>query len=479
VKKTQPKSRGVDKDTDPSLLAAQRYGTDDMIEIWGAERTFAESLRVQAASIEALSELHPDIVPPEEARELIDAANLETIEPQRIRELEEQTGHDVIAINRAWGEQVGPEAATHINKLKTSADTTEPAKALQLSASLEVIADSIENLRDITLERAMEWIDTPHMDVSHWYDALPVVAGRPLAFYAEMLKSDLDRLAYVYNNSIIGKWADATGSHHSATALGVDGMELEESFCRKFGIDHMIAPAQIPGREFIADVVYVLTRTGETISNLANYVRWGRSSDVGLFTFPRGKKGSSAMPHKDTMGGNPTAEEQAGSFAKYMEGVMMTALSTCEFAYARDLTGSSSDRMNFEGAFKFGDHVIRRMASVMYKLVLDEERSRQRVERTYGTVTSQQVMSYLTDRRKTDRPMTRGEAHELTARLATQAYDERTSFSTILLGNDEITSRLESEVITEISNPFTYLGESAKQVRGVFDRYHGRTTLKH
>jgi len=470
--KTKPKSREQELVTDPSFLVAKRYGTLDMANIWGAEQTFDYSLVAQARSIETLSELYPDIVPLEDCAELVKKANLTSINPDRIRELEEKTGHDVIAINSAWGEIV-ERGAEHINKARTSADTTETAKALQLKKSLAVMIDSIENLRDITLERSMEWINVPHMDTSHLYDALPTVAGRPFSFYAEMLQSDIEFMWNVYDKSLVGKWGDATGNHHSATALGINGIELQEKYCKKLGIKNMDAPAQIPGREFSTDVIYSIARTGETMRNLADYIRMGRSSDVGLFTFPRGNKGSSAMPHKDKMGGNPTAEEQTLSFSNFMRGNLATSISSCTFNYSRDLSGSASDRIIFDQSFKFGDHTIRRLANVVYKIRLDEERSKERVLRSYGTVTSQQVMTYLTDARKVDEPMTREYAHDLTAKLATEADDKKLLFIDVVLNNDEITSRLDEATLREITDPLKYIGQSKEIVERVFHKYHG------
>ena len=106
--------------------------------------------------------------------------------------------------------------------------------------------------------------------------------------------------AFIYANSLKGKWADATGNHHSAVDLGIDGIKLQEEYTKRLGVGHMMAPAQITGREFITDTVYVLARTAETLQNLAFYIAWGMSDDVDIFKDldPRKRKGSSAMPHK-------------------------------------------------------------------------------------------------------------------------------------------------------------------------------------
>lgn len=477
--RTAPKPRfpkGVKPD--PATLTAGRYGTQEMVDIFGPEQTFADSLYVQGVSSQVISDLYPEHVPPEHAREIMAAATLDVIDPNRIRELEEETGHDVIAINRALEERIRPAAAAHVNRLKTSSGTTEPAKALQLKQAMEVIADSTQNLRDITLERARDWSEVPHMDTTHWYDAVPSVAGRPFAYFAEMLQSGLEFLRFVHEFSSYGIMADATGCHHSATALDIDGMRIEDEFCNRLGLNHMIAPAQIPGREFIVDVMYALTRLGESVHNQSRYVRWGRSSDVGLFTFPRGKKGSSAMPHKDAHGGNPTAEEQAASSRNYLHGVLATSLSSASFEYGRSLDGSASDRITIEDGFKFADHTIRRMASVMSKLSLNEERSRERVERSYGVSTTPWVTACLTDARRGNNPMTRDDAHNYVANLAQQAYDQQRPFADVLLEDVYVRDRIGEDTIRQISNPLNFTGLAREQIGAVFAKYHGKKAFQ-
>ncbi len=464
---------------DPNTLAAGRYGTQEMCEIFGSEKTFEYSLIVQAQAAKTLSRLYPDIVSKEDAIEIENKANLKIINPSRIRELEAKTGHDVIAINTALEEVVNDSAKTQINKGKTSADTTQPARAVQLKKALKVIIDSVENIRDITLEKSMDWIDVPHMDVTHGYDALPTVAGRPLSHYAEMLQFDLELLKYVYKNSTIGKWGDATGNHHSATALGINGIKLQEEYCKELDIGYTIASAQLPGLEFEADIWYALARLSETLNNLARYIEWGRSDDVDIFVnaSPVKQKGSSAMPHKDAKNGNPTAEEQFMSIRNYITGNLMTAMENCNMPYARDLAASANSRINFEDGFKTLDHSIRNLANRLYYIEVKKERSIERVERSYGVVTAQLFMTHLTDSRKVKNPLSRSQAHDLMGELATKAWNEKKPFIEIILQNKEVTDRLTKEVILEMADPKKYIGQSKEIVKAVYDKYHEKRTL--
>jgi adenylosuccinate lyase len=484
MERTQPlllKEKGVKLETKD--LVAGRYGTQEMVEIWGPEQTFDRALFVQAAAVRVLSDMDNEIVLPEHADEIAMNACLRSesnpngIDPDRIRELEEKTGHDGIAINLALEERISEGARAHVNQLRTTADTTETARALQIKKSIEVIAVSVENLRDILIERSLEWIDIPHMDTSHLYDALPTVAGRPFAHYAEMLQSNLDFLRFVHDNSVKGKWGDATGNHHSANSMGLSGIALQKEYCDRLGIGSMIANAQTPGLEFLADVMYSLTRTSATVDNIARYIGYGRGDDTGIFIYtnPDRKKGSSAMPHKDAKGGNPTAEEQNVSIRNYLIGLMNTALINCEMPYARTLYASANLRIIFNDAFKVLDHGIRRLANVVYWLKVDEERCAERVDRSHGIVTAQQVMNYLTDARRMEgKPMGRSEAHNLVGKLATEACEKKRHFVDVVMNESRITSRLDRETIGNITDPFEYIGQSREIIQLVAAKYHSK-----
>lgn len=478
--KTQPKTRfPKDYKIDKNKLAAGRYGTLEMSDIWGSDQTTDYGLKVQGQAQLTMHRVNPDIVSEEIANEISSVASIQHVNPERVDELETKYGHDIIGLNKALEEKVSDKAKPHINQAKTSADTTQPARALQIKRSLEVIVDSVENLRDIILEKSMMWIDKPYMDVTHGYDAVPSVAGRPLAHYGEVLQSGLNLIKAAYLNSIMGKWADVTGNHHSAKTLGIDGIRLQEEYCADLGVNSMIAPAQVPALEYEADVAYSISRLGQTIGNIGQFIAWGRNDDVNIFVnaSPQRSKGSSGMPHKDAKNGNPTTEEQAVSLRNKLMGWMVTSLINCEMPYARVLYGSADGRIDFEDNFKFTDHVIRELAKRVYWINLNEERSEERVLRSYGVVTSPRIITYLTDSRRVGNPMARSEAHDFLGKMAEEAWKTKTQFADVLLASEEISSRIDEKTLRQLANPLDFIGESKRIVKEVYNAYHGKKTL--
>lgn len=61
----------------------------------------------------------------------------------------------------------------------------------------------------------------------------------------------------------------------------------------------------------------------------------------------------------------------------------MTALRNCQMSYSRDLSASANARINFEDGFKWLDHSLRNLINLIYWLELNEERSIERVTRSF------------------------------------------------------------------------------------------------
>ncbi len=483
MEKTRHFPLGIDPVRDAPLLLEGRYGTREMCDIWGTDaNTYAAIMDAQVAGLDVLEKIAPGKIPEKYREALRRTANLEHVNPDKVREMEAKGEHDVIAVNTVWGEvadRIEPGSSAVVGFIRTSADSTETGKAVRCMRSLQKYAGSLENLRDILLEKSVEWSDRPFMDQTHLYDALPTVAGRPFSYYAEVLQSDLDFIRFIHNFSLLAKWADATGNHHSALTAGIDGMKLQEEYARHLGLRCMTAPAQVPAREFNADIIYALARTGMTLSTIGEYIARGRGDDMDVFRYerPKRKKGSSAMPHKDAKNGNPTTEEQAESLGHYMLGTLVTAVASVKFRYGRDLSGSASDRIIIGGSFKFSDHVARRLADVVYWLELNDGRSLERLGRSYGVVTSPQVLTYLVDPATQAEPMSREHAHDLLGALASRAYHEKCQFLDILLGNDVVRSRLDESQIREVADTQKYIGQSREIIAANYQALHGRATF--
>jgi len=113
-----------------------RYGTAEMRRIFEEENRLQKMLDVEAA----LAWAHAEVgnIPRKDAEKIAAAASLKHVKISRVKEIEREIKHDVMALVRALAEACGPSGAfVHLGA--TSYDIVDTANALQLKDALEII----------------------------------------------------------------------------------------------------------------------------------------------------------------------------------------------------------------------------------------------------------------------------------------------------------------------------------------------------
>ncbi|HEY4661313.1 MAG TPA: lyase family protein, partial [Terriglobales bacterium] len=111
-----------------------RYTRPEMGRIWSEENRFRTWLKVEIAATETLAEA--GIVPRAAAKAIRERADFKV---DRIREIEAEVRHDVIAFTTAVAEFVGPESRWFHYGL-TSNDVVDTAQALLIGEASSIIA---------------------------------------------------------------------------------------------------------------------------------------------------------------------------------------------------------------------------------------------------------------------------------------------------------------------------------------------------
>src|SRR5215213_3439299 len=94
----------------------------------------------------------------------------------RMREIEREVDHDLIAFLRATGETVGPDSRfIHIGM--TSSDVVDTALALQAAAAADLILVGLENLIGIVGRQASTHRNTLMIGRTHGMHAEPTTFG--------------------------------------------------------------------------------------------------------------------------------------------------------------------------------------------------------------------------------------------------------------------------------------------------------------
>jgi len=74
--------------------------------------------------------------------------------------------------------------------------------------------------------------------------------------------------------------------------------------------------------------------------------------------------------------------------------------------------------------------------------------------------------------------MTRKQGDEILGELAISAWKNKTQFLDVLLENEEITSRLNKDILVQITDAFEYRGQSKEIVQLVAGKYYKKKTLE-
>jgi hypothetical protein len=98
------------------------------------------------------------------------------IDPEKVRQREEITQHDLAAFVDVLSDAIGP-AARHVHWGLTSSDVLDTGLAMQLRDSGKLLLAGLDRLREVLRERALECRDLPIVGRTHGIHAEPTTFG--------------------------------------------------------------------------------------------------------------------------------------------------------------------------------------------------------------------------------------------------------------------------------------------------------------
>src|SRR5689334_23122977 len=122
-----------------------RYSRPEMSRLWTDEYRFEKMLEVEILASEAL--VKKKMVPADALAKIKAKAKINV---ERIREIEKEVKHDVIAFVTQVAETVGPEGHQYLHFGLTSSDVLDTALAVQMVEAADLlIADMKELLKTV------------------------------------------------------------------------------------------------------------------------------------------------------------------------------------------------------------------------------------------------------------------------------------------------------------------------------------------
>ncbi len=429
-----------------------RYGTREMRRIFDEENRLQRMLDVEAALAWAHSEVGN--IPRKDAEKIMEMASVKHARLTRVKEIESEIRHDVMAMIRALAEVCGPSGA-YVHLGATSSDILDTATALQLKEALELIEKKLNDFETILMNGTDRYKKTIMMGRTHGQHALPITFGLKFAVWMRETARHIQRLHECSKRVLVGKMSGAVGTQ---AGLGPHAMEIQKLVMKKLGVNPVEVSTQIVQRDRFAELICLLVVIASTLDKIAIEIRELQRTEIGeVFEFFERKRqvGSSTMPHKH----DPQTCETVCGLAKIMRSLVVPALENVPTWHERDMTQSSAERFIIPQACILADYMLALMTNVLKNLQVDEERMLRNMELTKGRMMSEAVMLALARK-----DMGRQEAHELVRRLAMKSDVEKRLFKTVLLEDSAVRDMLSEKEIDKVLDPRNYLGTTVKQV---------------
>lgn len=428
-----------------------RYGTPEMKRIWSEDSKIKRMIRVEVAILRALAK--KGYLDESEVNEVKKKAV--KIEPERVKQIETEIKHDIMALVKAISEVAG-EASRWIHFGATSNDITDTATATQLRDSLMVLEVKLRKLLGLLVDKANEYRDVVCLGRTHGQAALPVTYGFRFAIWASEVGRHYMRMQQLKERLLVGKFSGAVGTQ---AALGDEGIDIEEEVMRILGLKPAIISSQIIPRDIYCEYLEFLSNLATTLEKIATNFRILQRAEVAELweKFEKKQVGSSTMPHKR----NPIDSENICGLARIVRGFVEPQHQSSILWEERDLTNSSAERITLLESTILVDHILAKMNKILESISLDLNNINRNLELQKGLNMSEAVMIALTKK-----GMGRQEAHETVRRVALKT---KTTFFEELINDEDVKRYLSDDEIEKILKPENYIGTAKRKIDRVVE----------
>jgi adenylosuccinate lyase len=435
-----------------------RYARPEAAEIWSAQTRFKIMFEIEAHAADAMAEL--GVIPKAAATRIWERGRDAIWDVERIDEIERETKHDVIAFLTHVTEIVGPEAR-FLHQGMTSSDVNDTALAVQLSRATDLLLEDVDLVLAALKKRALEFKLTPCVARSHGIHAEPTTFGLKLAsHYAEFVRAR-ERLA-------MARFEIATCaiSGPVGTFASVDP-RVEAHVAAKLGLAVEPISTQVIPRDRHAAYFAALAVVAASMERLATEIRHLQRTEVREAEefFDQGQKGSSAMPHKR----NPILTENLTGLARLIRSAVVPALEDVALWHERDISHSSVERAIAPDSTVHLDFALRRLASVVERLLVYPENMARNLERTGGLVHSQRVLLALTQK-----GLSREAAYAAVQRNAMKLWADGGQFIDVLKADPEIRPQFTDAELAALFDPTWHFAH----VDAIFQRVFGEAAAQ-
>ena len=444
---------------DPICPLDYRYGRKELKEIFSETKRLQFLLDVEAA----LARAHAKVgnIPKSAADEITRKASIKFVKVDRVKKIETETKHDIMAVTRALAEQCSGGAGKYVHLGATSYDIVDTANALQFTESTEQIKHSLRELRKTFVELAKKHKKTLMVGRTHGQHTIPITFGLKMAANAMEIDRHMERLFESKTRLFVGKLSGAVGT---GAALGKNALKVQEEMLKELKLGVEEVSTQIVCRDRYNELIGVLCNIATSMEKFATEIRNLQRDEIGEVAeaFETKKQvGSSTMPHKR----NPITCEQICGLARVIRGFISPTYENSIQWHERDLCNSSSERFIIPHSFILTDWIIYQMNIVFKNLKVFPEKMKKNLEISKGLPMAESLMTKLISK-----GMGRGEAHELMRKVSLKAVKQNKSLKEVFIEENKSLKALNEKEIDNALKPENYLGATEEIIEKVIKK---------
>ena len=429
-----------------------RYGRNEMKTVFTEESRILYQMKVEAALAGAHASM--GTISKNDAAEISRVASLDIVKMDRIKEIEKDTGHDIMAMIKAMAEQCNGDAGKYVHLGATSNDIIDTATALQIKDALSIIQHDMDDLLFTFAKIAKRERNTLQMGRTHGQFAIPITFGFKIAGYiAEILRHD-ERLFEIIPRACAGKMAGAVGT---GAAMGKNSGKIQMLVMQELFLTFEPAATQVVGRDRYTELICLLANIATSLERYSTEIRNLQRSEIGEVSEPFDpikQVGSSTMAQKR----NPINSESITGLARIIRGFVIPTYENQVLWHERDLSNSSAERFTIPHVFILLDEMLQRTNTVFSGLEINADRMLKNVESSNGLVMAEPLMMKLTEK-----GLGRQEAHEILRESSMNAIQNGTNLKDVLMVRKDVRNVLSEEEIVSIMDPASYTG-NAKEI---------------
>jgi len=409
----------------------ERYSTKELKDIWSDKNKYQSWLLVELFAAEAYSKVNKNI----SNKDIKALWKKAKVNEERIKEIELETHHDVIAFTRQISETLGPEKKW-VHYGLTSTDVVDTALSYRLMQVNEIILKDLKDLNATIKSLAKKYKNTYQIGRTHGIHAEITTLGYKFALWWDEMNRNIERFIVASDQVQVAKISGAVGNYANIP------LSIQDYVAKKLKLKSSKISTQTLQRDRHAEYIFVISLIGASLDKFATEIRHLQRTEVSELqeSFSKNQKGSSAMPHKK----NPISSENISGLSRVLKGYLTSAMQDIALWHERDISHSSVERIILPDASTTLDYMIRRFNGVLKNLRINEKKMKENIYLTNGVIFSQRAMLKAIS----DKDWSREKAYDIIQPIAMESFNKNKDFLKLLVEKNIFTN----EEIKEISS---------------------------